>query len=64
MNGKIYDHVCHWVADQGIVAVNVGYRLADEAPYFGGPHRHRSAADFRRGSSGGWREASSSLTVV
>lgn len=36
VNGEIYDNVCHWFARQGIVAVNVEYRLADVAPWPGG----------------------------
>lgn len=32
-NGHIYDNVAYWFAKQGIVAVNVEYRLAPEAPY-------------------------------
>jgi acetyl esterase len=35
-NGEIYDNVCHWFANQGLVAFNIEYRLADEAPYPGG----------------------------
>ncbi|MDR3100317.1 MAG: alpha/beta hydrolase [Paraburkholderia sp.] len=36
VNGEIYDNVCHWFARQGCVAVNVEYRLADDAPWPGG----------------------------
>jgi len=36
VNGHIYDNVCYWFASQGLVAVNVEYRLADAAPYPGG----------------------------
>jgi acetyl esterase len=36
VNGEIYDNVCHWFANQGRVAFNVEYRLADVAPYPGG----------------------------
>ncbi|VVE31617.1 alpha/beta hydrolase [Pandoraea soli] len=36
VNGEVYDNVCHWFAGQGKVAINVEYRLADEAPWPGG----------------------------
>lgn len=36
VNGHIYDNVCYWFARQGYVAVNVEYRLAQDAPYPGG----------------------------
>ncbi len=36
VNGEIYDNVCHWFARQGMVAINVEYRLADEAQWPGG----------------------------
>lgn len=36
VNGEIYDNVCHWFARQGKLAINVEYRLADEAPWPGG----------------------------
>ncbi|HYS66655.1 MAG TPA: hypothetical protein VEN30_22985 [Paraburkholderia sp.] len=64
MNGEIYDHACHWFTNQGIVAFNVEYRLADEAPYPGGAHGLRSAAALRPGSFGGWRETSHKPTMV
>ncbi|MGE8317609.1 MAG: alpha/beta hydrolase [Comamonas sp.] len=35
-NGAIYDNVSYWFARQGVVAVNVEYRLAPEAAYPGG----------------------------
>lgn len=43
VNGEIYDNVCHWFAAQGLVAVNVEYRLADAAPYPGGAEDVRDA---------------------
>ncbi|SUA89493.1 alpha/beta hydrolase [Pandoraea pulmonicola] len=36
VNGEIYDNVCHWFARQGMLAINVEYRLADEARWPGG----------------------------
>lgn len=33
MNGQIYDNVCYWFADRGLVAVNMEYRLAPAATY-------------------------------
>lgn len=38
VNGQIYDNVCYWFASQGLVAINVEYRLADVAPYPGGAY--------------------------
>lgn len=38
VNGHIYDNVCYWFASQGLVAINVEYRLADVTPYPGGAH--------------------------
>ncbi|WP_124078944.1 alpha/beta hydrolase [Pigmentiphaga humi] len=35
-NGHIYDNVSYWFARQGMVAVNMEYRLAAEAPFPGG----------------------------
>jgi len=35
-NGHIYDNVSYWFARQGLVAVNMEYRLAAEAPFPGG----------------------------
>lgn len=32
-NGEIYDNVSYWFADHGLVAVNMEYRLAKDAPY-------------------------------
>ncbi|MFT4067365.1 alpha/beta hydrolase [Paraburkholderia sp.] len=46
VNGEIYDNVCYWFAAQGLVAVNVEYRLADEAPYPGGAEDVRDATAF------------------
>ncbi|MGJ7531472.1 alpha/beta hydrolase [Variovorax sp. GB1P17] len=36
VNGQVYDNVAHWFARQGIVGVNVEYRLAPASPYPGG----------------------------
>lgn len=35
-NGHIYDNVSYWFARQGMVAINMEYRLAGEAPFPGG----------------------------
>lgn len=43
VNGEIYDNVCYWFAAQGLVAINVEYRLADIAPYPGGAEDVRDA---------------------
>lgn len=43
VNGEIYDNVCYWFASQGLVAINVEYRLADAAPYPGGAEDLRDA---------------------
>lgn len=48
-NGEIYDNVCHWFANQGVVAFNIEYRLADEAPYPGGALDVAAAVAFIRG---------------
>ncbi|RZL86604.1 MAG: alpha/beta hydrolase, partial [Variovorax sp.] len=32
----LYDNVCRWFARQGVIAVNVEYRLAGDAPFPGG----------------------------
>ncbi|MFM0723033.1 alpha/beta hydrolase [Paraburkholderia strydomiana] len=49
VNGEIYDNVCHWFANQGVVAFNIEYRLADEAPYPGGAQDVADALVFVRG---------------
>lgn len=36
VNGEIYDNLPYWFAGQGLVALNVEYRLAGDAPYPGG----------------------------
>jgi acetyl esterase/lipase len=45
-NGRIYDNVCYWFARQGYLAVNVEYRLAQDAPYPGGAEDVALAADW------------------
>lgn len=46
VNGEIYDNVCYWFAAQGLVAINVEYRLADIAPYPGGAQDVSDALKF------------------
>ncbi len=46
VNGEVYDNVCHWFARQGRVAINVEYRLADEARWPGGAQDVRQAIDW------------------
>ena len=45
-NGHIYDNVCYWFALQGFTAINVEYRLADQAPYPGGAADVARAVDW------------------
>jgi acetyl esterase len=45
-NGHVYDNVCYWFAKQGFTAVNVEYRLAQDAPYPGGAEDVASAVDW------------------
>ena len=45
-NGHIYDNVCYWFARQGYVAVNVEYRLAQDAPWPAGAEDVAQAADW------------------
>jgi acetyl esterase len=45
-NGQVYDNVCYWFARQGFTAVNVEYRLAQDAPYPGGAEDVAQALDW------------------
>jgi acetyl esterase len=45
-NGHVYDNVCYWFARQGFTAVNVEYRLAQDAPYPGGAEDVARAVDW------------------
>ena len=45
-NGHIYDNVCYWFARQGLTALNVEHRLAQDAPYPGGAEDVARAADW------------------
>ena len=49
VNGEIYDNLPLWFARQGVVAVNVEYRLAPEAPYPGGAQDVADAVDWAIG---------------
>ena len=51
VNGHIYDNVCYWFASQGLVAINVEYRLADVAPFPGGADDVRDALVLVRSES-------------
>ena len=51
VNGHIYDNVCYWFASQGLVAINVEYRLADVAPFPGGADDVRDALALVRSES-------------
>lgn len=64
VNGAIYDNVCYWFARQGCVAVNVEYRLADEAPWPGGAHDVASALDWLRAHAARWRIDPARIFVI
>ncbi|MBB5460643.1 alpha/beta hydrolase [Paraburkholderia sp. Cpub6] len=64
VNGAIYDNVCHWFARQGFVAVNVEYRLADEAPWPGGAQDVASALGWLREHAARWRIDPARIFVI
>jgi len=64
VNGEIYDNVCHWFANQGVVAVNIEYRLADEAPYPGGAEDVADAIAYVRRRAAEWRIDPSRVFLV
>ncbi|MEX3689596.1 alpha/beta hydrolase [Paraburkholderia sp. BR14263] len=64
VNGEIYDNVCHWFANQGLVAFNVEYRLADAAPYPGGAEDVADALAFIRGLAARLRFDSRRIFVI
>lgn len=64
VNGEIYDNVCHWFARQGCVAVNVEYRLADEAPWPGGAQDVASALAWVREHAARWRIDTSRIFLI
>jgi acetyl esterase/lipase len=47
-NGEIYDNVSYWFANEGLVAINMEYRLASDAPYPGGALDVDSAVQWAR----------------
>ncbi|TDV11663.1 alpha/beta hydrolase [Paraburkholderia caballeronis] len=64
VNGEIYDNVCHWFANQGVVALNVEYRLADEAPYPGGAEDVADAIAYVRSHAQAWRIDPSRIFLI
>ncbi|NKJ47670.1 lipase [Burkholderia sp. SG-MS1] len=64
INGAIYDNVCHWFARQGVVAVNVEYRLADDAPWPDGAQDVASALVWLRAHAARWRIDPARLFVI
>jgi acetyl esterase len=52
VNGEIYDNLPYWFARQGLVAINVEYRLAADAPYPGGAEDVAGAVDWAARSAG------------
>lgn len=46
VNDQFYDNVCRWFADRGVLAVNVEYRLAGDAPFPGGAQDVGRAVDY------------------
>ncbi|MDX3904934.1 MAG: alpha/beta hydrolase [Pigmentiphaga sp.] len=51
-NGHIYDNVSYWFARHGLVAVNMEYRLAAEAPFPGGAEDVAAAVRWLAGHVG------------
>ncbi|MDR3400368.1 MAG: alpha/beta hydrolase [Pandoraea sp.] len=64
VNGEVYDNVCHWFARQGFVAINVEYRLADEAPWPGGAHDVAQAIAWVHAHAAQWRIDPSRLFLI
>lgn len=64
VNGEVYDNVCHWFARQGIVAINVEYRLADEAPWPGGAQDVAHAIAWVRAHAARWQIDPSRLFLI
>ncbi|WP_245639814.1 alpha/beta hydrolase [Paraburkholderia heleia] len=64
VNGEIYDNVCHWFARQGFIAVNVEYRLADEAPWPGGAEDVALALAWVREHAARWRIDASRVFLI
>ncbi|VVE37921.1 esterase/lipase/thioesterase [Pandoraea horticolens] len=64
VNGEVYDNVCHWFARQGFVAINVEYRLADEAPWPGGAHDVAQAIAWVHQHAAHWRIDPSRIFLI
>jgi acetyl esterase/lipase len=54
-NGHIYDNLCYWFARQGYTAINMEYRLAQDAPYPGGAADVATAAEWASNAADGPR---------
>ena len=52
--GGTYDNFLYWFARQGMVGVNVEYRLGDKAPYPGGGEDVRDAVAWSRSAARGF----------
>jgi acetyl esterase len=54
VNGEIYDNLPYWFARQGLVSINVEYRLAADAPYPGGAEDVAGAVEWAARNIGGF----------
>ncbi|VVD72635.1 Lipase 2 [Pandoraea pneumonica] len=64
VNGEVYDNVCHWFARQGVVALNVEYRLAADAQWPGGAQDVAMALEWVREHAADWRIDPSRIFVI